>query len=144
MLAREDYRDACLQLRRQQQPAQSVHLAWAAWQKYLHFKSLQRHSKQLCRRDRRHKVDDLVQQLQQAARDKNLSLQWKLAYQIAGGKHGRKSGAMTIRNVIAPQHKSGSMNCHLQGRRAAVLQHGSTKLLLMQFSICIRKGQTAS
>ena len=90
MLAREDYRDACLQLRRQQQPAQSVHLAWAAWQKYLHFKSLQRHSKQLCRRDRRHKVDDLVQQLQQAARDKNLSLQWKLAYQIAGGKHGPK------------------------------------------------------
>ena len=90
MLARKDYRDACRQLRRQQQPAQSVHLAWAAWQKYMHFKALQRHSKQLCRRDRRHKVDDLVQQLQQAVRDKNASLQWKLAYQIAGGKHGPK------------------------------------------------------
>ena len=35
-------------------------------------------------------MDDLVQQLQQAVRDKNASLQWKLAYQIAGGKHGPK------------------------------------------------------
>ena len=35
-------------------------------------------------------MDDLVQQLQQAVRDKNASLQGKLAYQIAGGKHGPK------------------------------------------------------
>ena len=57
---------------------------------------------------------------------------------------GRRSGVMTIPNVFVPQHKSGFMNCHLQDRKAAVRQHGLTKLLLTQSSVCIRRGQIAS
>ena len=63
---------------------------WQVWVSHVRFLQLQRRSKQLCRRDKQLRLAELVRQLAEAVRCHDLSLQWRLSYQLAGGTHGPK------------------------------------------------------
>ena len=90
LAARLRYRDAVQSSQHSPRDLLPQRFYWRVWMAHVRFVQLQRQAKRLCRRDKRARRSELVEQLASAARRSDLALQWKLAYQLAGGSHGPK------------------------------------------------------
>lgn len=90
LAARLRYRDAVQSSQYSPRDLPPQRFYWRVWMAHVRFVQLQRQAKRLCRRDKRARRSELVEQLASAARRSDLALQWKLAYQLAGGSHGPK------------------------------------------------------